>query len=92
MAFITVCRYGSGTLTKVFVDRVFQECLTYDGEMVGNIIIMCTIPKIEIEPKSSLYQTSSNQRLGSAFYRICIDNGKLWRKDRKLWFNMHSLK
>jgi hypothetical protein len=28
-------RYGSGTLTKVFVDRVFQECLTYDGEMVG---------------------------------------------------------
>ncbi|CAB4014291.1 serine threonine- phosphatase 2A regulatory subunit B subunit gamma, partial, partial [Paramuricea clavata] len=26
-------RYGSGTLTKVFVDRVFQECLTYDGEM-----------------------------------------------------------
>lgn len=33
---LTVCRYGSGTLTKVFVDRVFQECLTYDGEMVGN--------------------------------------------------------
>lgn len=32
---LTVCRYGSGTLTKVFVDRVFQECLTYDGEMVG---------------------------------------------------------
>ena len=73
---LTVCRYGSGTLTKVFVDRVFQECLTYDGEMVGNIIIMCTIPKIEIEPKSS-YQTSSNQRLGSAFYRMCCNNGKL---------------
>ncbi|XP_015775867.1 PREDICTED: serine/threonine-protein phosphatase 2A regulatory subunit B'' subunit gamma-like [Acropora digitifera] len=67
-----LARYGSGTLTKVFVDRVFQECLTYDGEMVGNIIIiMCTIPKIQIELKSS-YQTSSNQRLGSAFYRICI--------------------
>lgn len=28
-----LARYGSGTLTKVFVDRVFQECLTYDGEM-----------------------------------------------------------
>lgn len=28
-------RYGTGTLTKVFVDRVFQECLTYDGEVVG---------------------------------------------------------
>lgn len=25
--------YGTGTLTKVFMDRVFQECLTYDGEM-----------------------------------------------------------
>lgn len=28
-----LARYGSGTLTRVFVDRVFQECLTYDGEM-----------------------------------------------------------
>lgn len=26
-------RYGTGTLTPVFIDRVFQECLTYDGEM-----------------------------------------------------------
>lgn len=25
--------YGTGTLTGVFLDRVFQECLTYDGEM-----------------------------------------------------------
>ncbi|XP_069691115.1 serine/threonine-protein phosphatase 2A regulatory subunit B'' subunit gamma-like isoform X2 [Periplaneta americana] len=25
--------YGTGTLTKVFMERVFQECLTYDGEM-----------------------------------------------------------
>ncbi|XP_046686350.1 serine/threonine-protein phosphatase 2A regulatory subunit B'' subunit gamma-like [Homalodisca vitripennis] len=25
--------YGTGTLTKVFLERVFQECLTYDGEM-----------------------------------------------------------
>lgn len=25
--------YGSGTLTDVFLDRVFQECLTYNGEM-----------------------------------------------------------
>ncbi len=32
-------RYGTGTLTKVFVDRVFQECLTYDGEVV-NIFVM----------------------------------------------------
>ncbi|XP_019624091.1 PREDICTED: serine/threonine-protein phosphatase 2A regulatory subunit B'' subunit gamma-like isoform X1 [Branchiostoma belcheri] len=26
-------RYGTGTLTPVFLNRVFQECLTYDGEM-----------------------------------------------------------
>lgn len=25
--------YGSGTLTKPFLDRVFQTCLTYGGEM-----------------------------------------------------------
>ena len=25
--------YGTGTLTPAFVDRVFQECLTYGGEM-----------------------------------------------------------
>lgn len=25
--------YGSGTLTSVFLNRVFSECLTYDGEM-----------------------------------------------------------
>ncbi|KAF7998211.1 hypothetical protein HCN44_009609 [Aphidius gifuensis] len=25
--------YGTGTLTSVFLDRVFQECLTYEGEM-----------------------------------------------------------
>ena len=26
-------KYGTGTLTPAFIDRVFQECLTYDGEM-----------------------------------------------------------
>lgn len=26
-------RFGTGTLTNVFLDRVFQECLTYEGEM-----------------------------------------------------------
>lgn len=30
---IVIFRYGTGTLTKVFLERVFQECLTYDGEM-----------------------------------------------------------
>ena len=31
--FVFHFRYGTGTLTMVFLDRVFQECLTYDGEM-----------------------------------------------------------
>lgn len=26
-------RYGTGTLTHVTIERIFQECLTYDGEM-----------------------------------------------------------
>mgnify|MGYP001794573253 CR=1 len=30
-----LARYGTGTLTDVFIARVFQECLTYDGEMVS---------------------------------------------------------
>lgn len=32
-------RYGTGTLTQVFLDRVFQECLTYEGEMVIFIVV-----------------------------------------------------
>lgn len=28
-----LANYGSGTLTSVFLDRIFCECLTYDGEM-----------------------------------------------------------
>jgi serine/threonine-protein phosphatase 2A regulatory subunit B'' len=27
-------RYGIGSFTEVFIDRVFQECHTYDGKMV----------------------------------------------------------
>lgn len=30
---VFVNRYGTGTLTGVFLERVFQECLTYEGEM-----------------------------------------------------------
>ncbi|XP_042900064.1 serine/threonine-protein phosphatase 2A regulatory subunit B'' subunit gamma [Parasteatoda tepidariorum] len=28
-----LARYGTGTLTPIFIERVFQECLTYDREM-----------------------------------------------------------
>lgn len=33
-------RYGTGTLTDVFLDRVFQECLTYEGEMVRYVVVV----------------------------------------------------
>ncbi|PAA63774.1 hypothetical protein BOX15_Mlig028291g1, partial [Macrostomum lignano] len=28
-----LAKYGTGTLTEVFLDRLFQECLTYEGEL-----------------------------------------------------------
>ena len=28
-----LAHYGTGTMTQAFLDRVFQECLTYEGEM-----------------------------------------------------------
>ncbi|KAH6937570.1 hypothetical protein HPB50_001723 [Hyalomma asiaticum] len=28
-----LARYGKGTLTEAFIDRVFQECQTYEGEI-----------------------------------------------------------
>lgn len=36
-------RYGTATLTPVFLDRVFQEYLTYDGEMVRTLYIFITV-------------------------------------------------
>lgn len=46
-------RYGTATLTSVFLDRVFQEYLTYDGEMVrsavladgqrGQLVLSCSV-------------------------------------------------
>lgn len=27
-------RFDSGSLTSIFIDRVFEECLTYDNEIV----------------------------------------------------------
>ena len=35
-------RYGTSTLTISFVDRIFQECLTYDGEVVSMLVTLCT--------------------------------------------------
>lgn len=46
------CRYGTGTMTRLFVDRIFQECLTYEGEVVCS----WNIPKEHITPSPSLLQ------------------------------------
>ncbi|XP_065196264.1 serine/threonine-protein phosphatase 2A regulatory subunit B'' subunit gamma-like isoform X3 [Sycon ciliatum] len=35
--------YGTGTLSPVFVDRVFDECLTYEGEMNLGYIDMFSV-------------------------------------------------
>lgn len=43
-------RYGTATLTSVFLDRVFQECLTYDGEMVR-----CHHPLLQRNRWSQMY-------------------------------------
>ena len=37
--YLFILRYGTGTLTSVFPDRVFQECLTYGGEMASKLPI-----------------------------------------------------
>ena len=36
-------RYGTATLTPVFLDRVFQEYLTYDGEMVQPVTALTAV-------------------------------------------------
>ncbi len=38
--FDSIIRFRTGTLTKVFVDRIFQECLTYEDEMVHPTIVV----------------------------------------------------
>lgn len=54
-------RYGTGTLTNIFLDRVFQECLTYDGEMVITYFSLCSqyksfgLLKWEMSQKQYLY-------------------------------------
>ena len=47
-----VHRYGTGTLTCEFVDRIFQECLTYEGEVVRSKILVsstqnCKLPQFQ---------------------------------------------
>jgi hypothetical protein len=41
-------RYGTGTLTSIFLDRVYQECLTYDGEMVRTLPAVLTYFTIHV--------------------------------------------
>ncbi|XP_075050545.1 serine/threonine-protein phosphatase 2A regulatory subunit B'' subunit gamma-like [Mixophyes fleayi] len=75
-------RYGTGTLTNIFLDRVFQECLTYDGEMDYKTYLDFVLALenrkepaalqyifklLDIQNKGSLNVFSLNY-----FFRVCI--------------------
>lgn len=47
-------RYGTATLTTVFLDRVFQECLTYDGEMVQWSVLKAAVSPETLEGSEQL--------------------------------------
>ncbi|KAL1130103.1 hypothetical protein AAG570_013042, partial [Ranatra chinensis] len=58
--------YSTGTLTNVFLDRVFQECLTFDGEMDYKTYLDFVLAlENRHEPQSLQY-----------FFRILDINGK----------------
>lgn len=59
-------RYGTGTMTRQFVDRIFQECLTYEGEVVCSR----SLPKEHITP-SPLSNTGLQDLLG-----LCVGYGE----------------
>lgn len=52
-------RYGTATLTSVFLDRVFQECLTYDGEMVQSNAVHIQYIQMGDKLKGQLQGSSS---------------------------------
>lgn len=68
-------RYGTATLTSVFLDRVFQECLTYYGEMVRESWQMFPV---STDMQSAYFNCSSNkinlqrERLMTLLFRVMI--------------------
>lgn len=47
-------QYGTGMLTDVFIERVFQECLTYEGEMDYKAFLDFTLAMENKKDPSSL--------------------------------------
>ncbi|MEQ2164341.1 hypothetical protein GOODEAATRI_005674 [Goodea atripinnis] len=71
-------RYGTATLTSVFLDRVFQECLTYDGEM--DEIFDMVKPK---DPYKITLQDLVNSCQGDTVVSILIDLNGFWTYENR---------
>ncbi|XP_025298750.1 serine/threonine-protein phosphatase 2A regulatory subunit B'' subunit gamma isoform X2 [Canis lupus baileyi] len=91
-------RYGTATMTNVFLDRVFQECLTYDGEMAiqelmkihGQDPVSFQDVKDEIfdmvKPKDPLkisLQDLINSNQGDTVTTILIDLNGFWTYENR---------
>ncbi|XP_012922066.1 serine/threonine-protein phosphatase 2A regulatory subunit B'' subunit gamma isoform X7 [Heterocephalus glaber] len=71
-------RYGTATMTNVFLDRVFQECLTYDGEM--DEIFDMVKPK---DPLKISLQDLINSNQGDTVTTILIDLNGFWTYENR---------
>ncbi|XP_061552250.1 serine/threonine-protein phosphatase 2A regulatory subunit B'' subunit gamma isoform X2 [Phycodurus eques] len=91
-------RYGTATLTSVFLERVFQECLTYDGEMAiqDKMKVHCQVPvsfqdvKDEIfdmvkpkDPYKITLQDLVNSCQGDTVTSILIDLNGFWTYENR---------
>lgn len=80
-------RYSTGTLTSVFLDRVFQECLTYDGEMDYKTyldFVLAMENRKEPQALQYLFRLLDVQNKGcinifdlNFFFRVCITKDSL---------------
>ena len=66
-------RYGTATLTAVFLDRVYQECLTYDGEMVTQSFIARFQLFQSIQLKSIIKQLWPSIKFNKLALELCIN-------------------
>ncbi len=77
-----IFRYNSSTLTPVFITRVFQECLTYGGEMDY---------KSYLDFVLALDNRNSPQGLRYLFQIMDIDNkGYLHPGDLNFFYRVNS--
>lgn len=66
MSYYCIFSLGTGTLTSVFLERVYQECLTYEGEMDYKTYLDFVLALENRQEPQSLHY----------FFRILDINGK----------------